>query len=193
MIIRLSDLILFPCASESPDPRTRRGPRSTTPRHVSASRLAFARVVSLVLQFISMRATSLGVKVSLGVIGVSVIFAALKMSQLLDKAKNYVSEKVTNMPKPEATVTDVDFQRVSRDSVQYLAKISVSNPYSTPIPICEIKYSLKSAGRFVHSSFFFFSSSYFRVKGFVFAFILGESWINDDGCWISQDLLIFFV
>lgn len=91
----------------------------------------------------------LGVKVSLGVIGVSLIFAVLKMSQLLEKAKNYVAEKVTNMPKPEASVTDVDFKRVSRDSVEYLAKVSVQNPYSTSIPICEIKYSLKSAGRFL--------------------------------------------
>nr|KYP47605.1 Desiccation protectant protein Lea14 isogeny [Cajanus cajan] len=73
------------------------------------------------------------------------------MSQLLDKAKNYVSEKVTNMPKPEATVNDVDFTRVGRDGVQYLAKVSVSNPYSTPLPICEIKYSLKSAGREIAS------------------------------------------
>ncbi|KAL5143738.1 Desiccation protectant protein Lea14 [Glycine soja] len=67
--------------------------------------------------------------------------------RLLEKAKNYVAEKVTNMPKPEASVTDVDFKRVSRDSVEYLAKVSVQNPYSTSIPICEIKYSLKSAGR----------------------------------------------
>ncbi|RZB53387.1 desiccation protectant protein Lea14 homolog isoform X2 [Glycine soja] len=73
------------------------------------------------------------------------------MAELLDKAKNYVAEKVTNMPKPEASVTDVDFKRVSRDSVEYLAKVSVSNPYSTPIPICEIKYSLKSAGKEIAS------------------------------------------
>jgi len=101
---------------------------------------------------------SLGVKVSFGVIGVSAIFAVLKMSNLLDKAKTYVAdkvaEKVANMPKPEATVDDVDFQKVSCDSVQYLAKVSVSNPYATPLPICEIKYSLKSADRFVHSSSF---------------------------------------
>uniref|UniRef100_A0A0R0IJ54 Desiccation protectant protein Lea14 homolog n=1 Tax=Glycine max TaxID=3847 RepID=A0A0R0IJ54_SOYBN len=71
------------------------------------------------------------------------------MAELLEKAKNYVAEKVTNMPKPEASVTDVDFKRVSRDSVEYLAKVSVQNPYSTSIPICEIKYSLKSAGRFL--------------------------------------------
>lgn len=85
-----------------------------------------------------------------GVVGfLSLIFAVLKMSQLLDKAKNYVSEKLGEMPKPEASITDVDFKRVSSDSVEYLAKVSVSNPYSTSIPICEIKYSLKSAGRFL--------------------------------------------
>ncbi|QCE12375.1 hypothetical protein DEO72_LG10g3617 [Vigna unguiculata] len=98
---------------------------------------------------------SLGVKVSFGVIGVSAIFAVLKMSNLLDKAKTYVAdkvaEKVANMPKPEATVADVDFQKVSCDSVQYLAKVSVSNPYATPLPICEIKYSLKSADREIAS------------------------------------------
>ncbi|KAK7340318.1 hypothetical protein VNO77_21020 [Canavalia gladiata] len=93
----------------------------------------------------------LGVKVSLGVIGVSLILAAFKMSELLDKAKNYVSEKVANMPKPEAAVADVDFKRVSREGVEYLAKVSVSNPYPSPIPICEIKYSLKSAGREIAS------------------------------------------
>ncbi|KAK7295150.1 hypothetical protein RJT34_18055 [Clitoria ternatea] len=89
--------------------------------------------------------------VSLGVIGVSVLLGVLKMSELLDKAKNYVVEKVTNMPKPEASVTDVDFKGVSREGVDYLAKVSVSNPYSTPIPICEIKYSFKSAGREIAS------------------------------------------
>ncbi|KAL2330225.1 hypothetical protein Fmac_017806 [Flemingia macrophylla] len=93
-----------------------------------------------------------GAKVSLlGAIGVSVVLAAPRMSELLEKAKNYVSEKVANMPKPEATVTDVDFTRVGGDGVQYLAKVSVSNPYKTPIPICEIKYSLKSAGREIAS------------------------------------------
>ncbi|KAK7243297.1 hypothetical protein RIF29_38090 [Crotalaria pallida] len=93
----------------------------------------------------------LGGKVSLGVIGVSLILAVLKMSQLLDKAKNFVADKVANVPKPEASVTDVDFKRVSREGVEYLAKVSVKNPYSTPIPICEIKYSLKSADREIAS------------------------------------------
>jgi LEA14-like dessication related protein len=80
------------------------------------------------------------------------------MSQLLDKAKNFIAEKVADMPKPEASITDVDFKGVSRESVEYLAKIDVSNPYSTSIPICEIKYSFKSANRFV---FFSCSSSIF--------------------------------
>ncbi|KAK7292735.1 hypothetical protein RJT34_15587 [Clitoria ternatea] len=69
------------------------------------------------------------------------------MSQLLNKAKNLVSEKVNDVAKPEASVTDVDFTRVSKDSIEYLAKVSVRNPYSTPIPICEVKYSFKSASR----------------------------------------------
>ncbi|TKY63990.1 WRKY transcription factor 24 [Spatholobus suberectus] len=34
-----------------------------------------------------------------------------KMSQLLDKAKNFVSEKINDTAKPEASVTDVDFKR----------------------------------------------------------------------------------
>nr|ACJ83952.1 unknown [Medicago truncatula]AFK49576.1 unknown [Medicago truncatula] len=92
------------------------------------------------------------------------------MSQLLDKAKNFIAEKVADMPKPEANITDVDFKDVTRQSVEYLAKVNVSNPYSTSIPICEIKYSFKSANRFV-----FLSSSslilvliYIRVKWFLY-------------------------
>lgn len=142
--------------------------------HVRPKVVTCRHSVCLVLPFISMRA-SFGVKVSLGVIGVSVIFAVLKMSQLLDKAKTYVADKVANMPKPEATVADVDFQKVSRDSVQYLAKVSVSNPYATPLPICEIKYSLKSADRFLHSSFFHLSLT-----------------VNHAGS-ILQDLLLLFL
>lgn len=70
------------------------------------------------------------------------------MSQLVDKAKNFVSEKIGDMAKPEASVTDVDFKRVTKDSVEYLAMVDVYNPYSTPIPICEVKYSFKSANRY---------------------------------------------
>ncbi|XVF22470.1 hypothetical protein REPUB_Repub12eG0175700 [Reevesia pubescens] len=73
------------------------------------------------------------------------------MSQLVDKAKNFVAEKVANIKKPEASVTDVDLKHVGRDGIEYGAKVSVSNPYSTSIPICEISYTLKSAGRVIAS------------------------------------------
>ncbi|OIS99438.1 PREDICTED: desiccation protectant protein Lea14 homolog [Nicotiana attenuata] len=72
---------------------------------------------------------------------------------LVDKAKNYVSEKVAekvaNMEKPEATIEDVDVKKISFDSISYHAKVSVTNPYKVPIPIMEIAYVVKSAGRIV--------------------------------------------
>ncbi|XP_017974219.1 PREDICTED: late embryogenesis abundant protein Lea14-A [Theobroma cacao] len=73
------------------------------------------------------------------------------MSQLLDKAKNFVAEKVANIKKPEASVTDVDLKHVTRESVEYNAKVSVSNPYNQPLPICQISFTLKSAGRTIAS------------------------------------------
>ncbi|XP_059458220.1 desiccation protectant protein Lea14 homolog [Corylus avellana] len=73
------------------------------------------------------------------------------MSQLLDKAKNFVAEKLANIEKPEACIDDVDFKRLSRESVEYLAKVSVKNPYGHALPICEISYNLKSAGRVIAS------------------------------------------
>ncbi|CAN6566198.1 hypothetical protein C1H46_013069 [Malus baccata] len=69
----------------------------------------------------------------------------------MDKAKNFVAEKIGNMAKPEAEVTDVDFKKVSLSSVEYLAKVSVTNPYSHSIPICDIKYTLKSVNREIAS------------------------------------------
>ncbi|KAL0428804.1 UNVERIFIED_CONTAM: Desiccation-related protein PCC27-45 [Sesamum radiatum] len=73
------------------------------------------------------------------------------MQDLADKAKNFVADKVANMKKPEASVTDVDLKDVGRDSITYLAKLSVTNPYSVSIPIGEIKYSLKSVDRVIAS------------------------------------------
>ncbi|XWS76956.1 hypothetical protein CRYUN_Cryun01aG0222600 [Craigia yunnanensis] len=73
------------------------------------------------------------------------------MSQFLDKAKNFVVEKVANIKKPEATVTDVDLKDVSRECIEYDAKVNVSNPYSHSIPICEISYTFKSASRVIAS------------------------------------------
>ncbi|PIN20182.1 hypothetical protein CDL12_07144 [Handroanthus impetiginosus] len=70
---------------------------------------------------------------------------------LVDKAKNFVADKVANMEKPEASITDVDLKDVGRDGVTYLAKVAVTNPYGVSIPVCEIKYSLKSADRVIAS------------------------------------------
>ncbi|XP_010261393.1 PREDICTED: late embryogenesis abundant protein Lea14-A [Nelumbo nucifera] len=73
------------------------------------------------------------------------------MSQLVDKTKNFIAEKVANVKKPEANITDVDFKKVSRDSATFNAQVSVTNPYGHAIPICEISYTLKSANRVIAS------------------------------------------
>ncbi|XP_031111705.1 desiccation protectant protein Lea14 homolog [Ipomoea triloba] len=70
---------------------------------------------------------------------------------LVDKAKNFVGEKLAEMEKPEASIADVDIKGVGFDGFSFLAKVDVKNPYSVPIPICEIKYELKSAGRVIAS------------------------------------------
>ncbi|VVA89652.1 unnamed protein product [Arabis nemorensis] len=69
------------------------------------------------------------------------------MASLLDKAKEFVADKLAGVPKPEGSVTDVDLKDVNRDSVEYLAKVSVTNPYGHSIPICEISFTFHSAGR----------------------------------------------
>ncbi|XP_073007844.1 late embryogenesis abundant protein Lea14-A-like [Typha latifolia] len=73
------------------------------------------------------------------------------MSSLLDKAKEFVADKIAQIPKPEASLTDVSFKSLSGDSITLHSELSVSNPYSHRIPICEITYSLKSAGRVIAS------------------------------------------
>ncbi|KAI5421867.1 hypothetical protein KIW84_045346 [Lathyrus oleraceus] len=47
------------------------------------------------------------------------------MSQLVNKAKNFVSDKISDVAKPEASLTDVDFTRVTMNNVEYLAKVFV--------------------------------------------------------------------
>lgn len=69
------------------------------------------------------------------------------MSHLVQSAKNFVADKIANVEKPEASVIDVDFKSLSRDSAEYLGKVSVKNPHNHDLPICEISYTLKSAGR----------------------------------------------
>ncbi|KAL8192334.1 hypothetical protein R6Q57_027519 [Mikania cordata] len=68
------------------------------------------------------------------------------MSGLLEQAKQFVSDTVASIDKPEATVTEVDLKSVALDSITYNAKVNVSNPYITPIPIGEVRYVLKSSG-----------------------------------------------
>ncbi|CAN6568236.1 hypothetical protein ACFX13_000825 [Malus domestica] len=69
----------------------------------------------------------------------------------MDKAKNFVTDKISNVAKPEAEVTDVDFKKMGLSHVEYLSKVSVTNPYSHSIPICDIKYTLKSVNRVIAS------------------------------------------
>lgn len=82
---------------------------------------------------------------------------------LIDKAKNFVTEKIANMEKPEASITDVDLKKIGLSGLTFHAKVAVKNPYSVPIPIMEIDYVLKSASRLVllspqlHSLFLFLS------------------------------------
>lgn len=66
------------------------------------------------------------------------------MAQFLDKAKHFVTDKVTQMKKPEATITNVDVKTFNMNSVTLLAKVSITNPFSVPIPIGEVDYTLKS-------------------------------------------------
>lgn len=70
---------------------------------------------------------------------------------VIEKAKNYVGEKVAGIPMPEASISDVDFKGISVDGISYHVKVGVKNPYSTSIPICQIQYLLKSAQREIAS------------------------------------------
>ncbi|KZV42993.1 late embryogenesis (Lea)-like protein [Dorcoceras hygrometricum] len=70
---------------------------------------------------------------------------------IVEQAKHFVADKVANMPKPEAAITDVDLKGFGFDGITYLAKIAVSNPYAVPIPIGEIAYKVNSSGRGIAS------------------------------------------
>ncbi|KAJ6729540.1 hypothetical protein OIU85_020447 [Salix viminalis] len=56
------------------------------------------------------------------------------MTQLLHKAKQFVAEKVVNVKTPEANITDMNLEGVHPDSIDYGAKVSVSNPYGNHDP-----------------------------------------------------------
>ncbi|XP_074576109.1 desiccation protectant protein Lea14 homolog [Curcuma longa] len=73
------------------------------------------------------------------------------MSSLVDKAKEFMADKVSDIPKPDASLAGVSVQSLSRDGVLFHSQVSVSNPFPFPIPVCEIAYTLKSAGREIAS------------------------------------------
>ncbi|RWV83437.1 hypothetical protein GW17_00054955, partial [Ensete ventricosum] len=74
------------------------------------------------------------------------------MSSLVGRAKEFVAGKIAQIPKPEASLTGVSVKSLSRDSALFHSDVSVSNPYSHSLPICEVSYTLKSAGRLASSS-----------------------------------------
>lgn len=71
------------------------------------------------------------------------------MAGLVDTAEEFGTEKAAEMEKPEAKVIHVCLKEVSLYYITYNAKVTVTNPYSSPVPISEISYTLKTANRFV--------------------------------------------
>ncbi|KAI3961600.1 hypothetical protein MKW92_032794 [Papaver armeniacum] len=76
----------------------------------------------------------------------AVNFVEEKVAVIVMTPMNFTEETVAILvKKPEATLNDVILRSISFESVTLLAKVSVSNPYITTIPIGEINYILKSA------------------------------------------------
>ncbi|XP_051210552.1 desiccation protectant protein Lea14 homolog [Lolium perenne] len=73
------------------------------------------------------------------------------MAGLMDKAKEFVADKIAHMPKPEATLDKVSFKGMTRDAITVHSHVNVTNPYSHRIPICDITFSLKCGGKQVAS------------------------------------------
>jgi len=70
---------------------------------------------------------------------------------LMDKAKEFVADKIAHIPKPEATLDAVTFKGLSRECITLHSSVNVSNPYDHRLPICEVTYTLRCAGREVAS------------------------------------------
>ncbi|KAI3897119.1 hypothetical protein MKX03_025981 [Papaver bracteatum] len=82
----------------------------------------------------------------------AVNFVEEKVAVIVMTPVNFTEETVAILvKKPEATLNDVILKSISFDSVTLLAKVSVSNPYNTTIPIGEINYIVKSAERVMAS------------------------------------------
>ncbi|XP_031504545.1 late embryogenesis abundant protein Lea14-A-like [Nymphaea colorata] len=73
------------------------------------------------------------------------------MAQLVNKAKNFVADKLASVKKPEAEVKDVSFKGVTRQFATFHSTVAIANPYDHDIPIGKISYSLKSAKREIAS------------------------------------------
>ncbi|CAD6271045.1 unnamed protein product [Miscanthus lutarioriparius] len=70
---------------------------------------------------------------------------------LMDKAKEFVADKIAHIPKPEATLDGVTFKGLSRECITLHSTVNVSNPYDHRLPICEVTYTLRCAGKEVAS------------------------------------------
>lgn len=73
------------------------------------------------------------------------------VASLVGKAKGFVAEKIAQIPKPEASLERVSFKGVGRDCITLHSHVDVSNPYAHRIPICELSYTFKSGGKYVHA------------------------------------------
>ncbi|PKA63483.1 Late embryogenesis abundant protein Lea14-A [Apostasia shenzhenica] len=66
---------------------------------------------------------------------------------MLNKAKEFVAETIAQVKKPEAELSDLVLDRLDSSGAAFRGRVSVRNPYHHSIPICEVSYSLQSAGR----------------------------------------------
>lgn len=72
------------------------------------------------------------------------------MSIILGQATNFIAGTVANVPRPTATLTDVDLS-FGFDGVTLVGNVSVWNPYPLPIPIGDITYVVRSEGNVIIS------------------------------------------
>lgn len=73
------------------------------------------------------------------------------MASLMDKAKEFVVDKIAHIEKPSADVTDIDMKNLTMQSITLESAIDITNPYSHDLPIGQISYRLRSADREIAS------------------------------------------
>nr|CAA10047.1 Lea protein [Pseudotsuga menziesii] len=73
------------------------------------------------------------------------------MASLMDKAKQFVVDKIAHIEKPSADVTDIDMKNLTTDSVTLESAIDITNPYDHDLPIWEISFRLRSADKLIAS------------------------------------------